>query len=311
MKTAPSGTATDIKRFYLGVDHKFNNVYSANVTTDFQYNSTLSATELFIKKAYVQAKYSDALTVRIGSADLPWVPFVEDTYGYRYLEQVVVDRDKFGTSADWGVHVLGKFGMDGMFAYQVSAVNGSGYKVAPGTGSAPRTNAIDLEGRLSGTFAKHLVVAVGGYTGKLGNDKVGSPATLHTANRFDTLIAWTDPKWRVGAEYFTATDWKNVTTVASDKTGGYSVFGSYKLNDTTAVFARVDSVTPSKTVAPSTKETYYNLGVSYSPAKIVDFSLAYKYDKVEKGTLSTGNGTIGGSTDGAYSEIGLFGQFRF
>ena len=32
---------------------------------------------------------------------------MEGVYGYRYVENTLVDRIKFGNSADWGVHVLG------------------------------------------------------------------------------------------------------------------------------------------------------------------------------------------------------------
>ncbi len=34
---SPTGTGFDIKRFYLIVDHKFDNVWAANLTTDAQY----------------------------------------------------------------------------------------------------------------------------------------------------------------------------------------------------------------------------------------------------------------------------------
>jgi len=90
-KVAPSGVGFDVKRFYLGVDHRFNDTYSANLTTDVQYSSAIGATELYIKKAFIQGKYSDALTVRLGSADMPWVPYVEDLYGYRYFEKTIAD----------------------------------------------------------------------------------------------------------------------------------------------------------------------------------------------------------------------------
>src|ERR1700679_2569673 len=36
---APSGTGFDVKRFYLIVDHTFNDVWSADLTTDAQYAS--------------------------------------------------------------------------------------------------------------------------------------------------------------------------------------------------------------------------------------------------------------------------------
>jgi hypothetical protein len=64
------------------------------------------------------------------------------------------------------------------------------------------------------------------------------------------------------------------------------------------------------------KDNYFNVGISYSPAKIVDFALVYKRDKADNGFLSTSNGTIGGlaqalGSNGTYDEIGLFGQVRW
>ena len=70
VKTDKSGFAFDIKRFYLGVDHKFNDQWSMNLTTDFQYSSAISSTEVYLKKAYIQYKLSDAFVLRAGAADL-------------------------------------------------------------------------------------------------------------------------------------------------------------------------------------------------------------------------------------------------
>jgi len=304
VKTTPSGTGFDIKRFYVGIDHKFNDVFSANVTTDFQYSSAISATELYIKKAYLQAKLSDALVLKVGSADLPWVPFAEDIYGYRYVENTLIDRTKFGTSADWGVHASGKFA-DGKVNYAVSIIDGAGYK-------APlRSKGMDIEGRISVVPIDHVTLAVGGYSGKLGKETEGATNIYHTANRFNALAAYTTKQYRIGVEYFSTEDWNNVTTTTSDKADGYSVFGSYAFNGQFSAFGRYDYVKPNKDTADSKKDNYFNVGLTYSPAKIVDFSLVYKRDSVENGTLATSNGTIGGSDKGTYDEVGLFGQFRF
>ena len=301
-RIAPSGVGFDIKRFYVGIDHKFNDVFSANVTTDFQYSSALSSTELFIKKAYLQAKISDALIVRLGSADLPWVPYAEDIYGYRYVENTLIDRDKFGTSADWGVHAIGTL-PGGIFSYAVSVIDGAGYK-------APlRSEGMDFEGRLSAKV-DNFNVAIGGYSGKLGKKQEGVP-TFHTAKRFNALAAYVAPTFRIGAEYFAADNWNNVTTVASDKSDGYSLFGGYSFTDQIGVFGRYDWVKPNKDTAPDKKDHYFNVGVTYSPAKIVDFSLVYKRDAIDNGTFATSNGTIGGLVKGTYDEVGLFGQFRW
>lgn len=69
--TAASGTGLDVKRFYLTVDHKFNDIWSANLTTDFQYSSAIGNTELFVKKAYVQGSFDPAFNLRVGAADMP------------------------------------------------------------------------------------------------------------------------------------------------------------------------------------------------------------------------------------------------
>ncbi|HTK72863.1 MAG TPA: hypothetical protein VL331_10250, partial [Croceibacterium sp.] len=34
-----NGTQAELKRFYFGVDHKFDDTFSANLTTDFRYNA--------------------------------------------------------------------------------------------------------------------------------------------------------------------------------------------------------------------------------------------------------------------------------
>lgn len=305
VKQPATGTGFDVKRFYLGVDHKFNDTYSANLTLDFNYVSNDGETQAFIKKAYLQAKYSDALTIRLGSADLPWVPFVEDLYGYRYIENTVIDRDKFGTSADWGIHALGKLGPNGALSYQVSVIDGAGYK-------APlRSKGMDVEARLSYKVGD-VTLGIGGYRGKLGKDIENTvPVVRHTASRFDAVAAYTTKTVRLGVEYFSAEDWNNVTTIASDKADGWSVFGSYKWDEKWSVFGRYDTVSPRKTTNSAMDDDYFNVGVSYSPTKIVDLALVYKRDKIDNGTFSTSNGTIGGSNDGTYDELGLFGQLRW
>ncbi|MBW8785312.1 MAG: hypothetical protein JF593_14555, partial [Novosphingobium sp.] len=62
---------------------------------------------------------------------------------------------------------------------------------------------------------------------------------------------------------------------------------------------------------PALRDNYFNLGIQWEPVKIVDLALVYKRDAVDRGTLATSNGTIGGSVNGTYDEVGLFGQVRF
>ena len=289
-KTDASGTGIDVKRFYLTVDHKFNDIWSANLTTDFNYVGNDGETQLFVKKAYLQGAFSPLATLRVGSANMAWIPFVEDWYGYRYVENTLVDRMKYGNSADWGLHL---FGDNGMFNYQVSAINGAGYK------NPSRSNHVDFEGRVGLQPVKGLMFAVGAYDGDLGKDTQSSPA-LHSARRYDAMAAWNRDGLRLGAEWFTADNWKNVTTPATDKASGYSLWGSYDFTSA-SVFARYDQVKPSKDLDPSLKDTYWNAGVAFPITKGVKVAVAYKDEKLRNNT----------TVDVHSREIGAWAEVKF
>jgi hypothetical protein len=301
---------------YLTVNHKFNDVFAANLTTDFTYDSTTKATQLYIKKAYLEAKLFDkALVIRGGSADMPWVPFVESLYGYRYVEKTMIDNYNYGASADWGVHVFGSL-FDNHIGYQVSVVNGEGYKIAS-TGTANRTNAMDVEGRVNASVG-HFTVAVGGYDGKLGHDVVGVP-TFNTAQRFDAIGAYTDNRIRLGIEYMYAKFWSDVTQIDPAKTNrseAVSAFASFAFTPQFSIFGRFDYLKPQETTNPNLHSNYYNVGLAYKPIGPLDFALVYKHDSVIDGLLSTGNGIIGTLSPsligkGEYDEIGVFTQLKF
>jgi hypothetical protein len=289
-KTDAAGTGLDVKRFYLSIDHKFNDTWSANLTTDFNYVSNDGETQLFVKKAYVQGAFSKLATLRVGSANMAWIPFVEDWYGYRYVENTVVDKLKLGNSADWGVHLLGD---NGMFNYQVSAVNGGGYK------NPSRSDHIDFEGRVGLQPVKGLMFAVGAYDGDLGKD-TPTVSTLHSARRYDAMAAWNRDGLRLGAEWFKADNWKNVATPATDTASGYSLWGSYDF-ERASVFARYDNVKPSKDLDPSLKDTYWNAGVAFPVTKGVKVAIAYKDERLRNNT----------NIDVHTREIGAWGEVKF
>lgn len=303
---AQSGVRTDVKRFYVTLDHAFDKTLSASLTTDFRYNSGGADEDVlfYVKKAYVQATLAPEFVVRVGAADMPWVPFVENIYGYRFVENVVVDRMKYGTSADWGVHIGGRFA-NGRVSYALSAVNGAGYRTL-----ARHSDTIDLEGRISVQPVKNLFLAVGGYTGKLGKSSAVA-TTPHRATRVNALVGYTGERLRGGIEYFSATNWNNVTTDFEDKTTGWSAFGSYAVTPKLALFGRYDWVNPDRKTNPALDDDYFNAGVHFQPMKGVDLALIYKRERVDNGFVRTSNGTIGGAGRGRYDEVGLWTQFRF
>jgi hypothetical protein len=300
-----SGTGFDVKRFYFVVGHQFDKIWSANLTTDFNYVANDSETQLFVKKAYFEGKFSDAFTLRVGSTDVPLVPFVEGLYGNRYIENVLVERIGLEASADWGLHALGGFANNKVH-YAVSAITGNGYK------NPSRSQTMDLDSRIDFEPIKGLTLAVFYRTGKRGLDKQ-SVSPLHTANRAEFLAAYVKPKFRVGAEFFQADNWNQVLSPLEDKADGQSIWGSIGVSKkkNVSVFARYDDAKPSKDLLPNLENKYFNVGVAFQPIPKLDIAFVYKQDKVENGTLKTSNGTIGGLNEGKHDEFGVWAQVQF
>ncbi len=336
-KVVPSGTGFDIKRLYLGVNHTFSKEITSGFVIDAQAagvangtaaqpgstSTRLNGANFYVKNAWLQYKFNDALVLRAGASDMPWIPFAEGVYGNRYIENVVSERVGIGTSADWGLHLSGLVGNPKSFnvTYAASVVNGAGYR------SPNRSNSVDLEGRIALNYMG-AVAAIGGYTGKLGADVqnvVTTPTTapIRTAKRFNALLGYVDKRIRVGTEYYYAKDFSQamVLGAAENVSWGLSNYAQLYFTPKFSVFGRYDQVKPSDYLAPHRYEVYYNLGLTYTPAKIVDISLVYKRDQVKTnnaafapGTLSTSNGTIGTTIvggQGTYDELGIFGQWRF
>lgn len=328
--TSNSGTGVDVKRFYLIVNEKFNDMWSAKLETDATYNSGQQV-DVYMKNAWLQMTLDPAFWVRLGESDLPWVPYVESIYGHRYVENVIVDRLKVGTSADWGLNIGGDL-LDKTLSYQISAVNGNGYK------NPTRSKDMDVEGRISYQPIAGLNLAIGGYEGKLGQDKYGNnvtiagtsvPVTYRTASRFDALAGYVGNGLRVGVEYFATNDWTNGITGSSDvpeltssgksnpsdKANGESVFASYDFTPMWGVFGRYDNAKLSKNLASGLEDKYFDVGLEAHPIKSVDVALVYKHEKMEGGlataSYSTTNGSAFSEADGKYDEVGIWTQVSF
>ncbi|MBQ4853548.1 carbohydrate porin [Rhodanobacter sp. B2A1Ga4] len=300
-KSDKSGFGLDVKRFYLGIDHKFNDIWSANLTTDFNYVSNDGQTNLFVKKAYVQGKFDDAAVFRVGSADMPWIPFAEKYYGFRYVENTLTDRLKYGNSADWGLHLGGDIGASKSLNYAVSVVNGNGYK-NPG-----RSKGVDVEGRVGFVPFENMIVAVGGYSGHRGQETENINAP-NTAQRGDFMVAYASKDFRLGAEYFTAKNWNNVLTTATDKADGYSLWGSVAVADGVNLFARYDNAKLSKTLDSANKDVYYNAGVEFQVTKGFKLAGVWKHEKADKSVTTPVPPHVQNTKT---NEIGVFGEVSF
>ncbi|MGH8298403.1 MAG: porin [Steroidobacteraceae bacterium] len=348
--TSNSGTGVDVKRFYLMVNEKFDSMWSAKLESDATYNSVTASTctgsglttkcttgttsqqvDVYMKNAWLQMTLDPAFWVRLGESDMPWILFDERVYGHRYVEHTLIDRLHFGNSTDWGLHVGGD--VDGkLLSYQLSAVNGAGYK------NPTRSKDMDVAGRVSLQPLPGVIIGLGGYSGKLGQDKddnlvtvdtVAVPQAYRTANRVDALAAYVAHGLRVGVEYFSASNWTNGISGAddvpeftssgkanpSDKADGTSVFASYDFTPMWGVFGRWDQAKLSQDLAPGLKDQYVNVGLEAHPIRNVDVALVYKHEKMDGGpatsTFSTTNGGGFNEANGKYDEVGIWTQASF
>ena len=181
----------DIKRFYVGIDHKFNDIFSANVTTDFTYDSGAGATQVYIKKAYLRSQ-SGADARHPPGLDRPAVGSLRRRRLWLSLCRKHADRPHaISAPRPTGASMLKGKLANGIIEYAVSAVNGAGYK------KTYRTKGVDVEGRVSAHFQRHhrwRSAAIPASSAL----KQGT-TTYHTANRFDALAAYTgqgDPRRR-------------------------------------------------------------------------------------------------------------------
>jgi len=330
----PNGIGTDVKRAYFIVNHTFDDIWSANLTTDFNFASfkdscsvtggakgetctvttTTPETQLFVKKIYVQGKFDPMFVFRMGSSDAPWIPFAEGVYGYRFVENTLIDRtiggvnSSFGNSADWGLNASGG---NEMVNYSFSIVNGNGYK------NPSRSKSVDEEGRIAVTpLDGSLILAAGFYTGKRGQDTEAeeaklAPNGLNSVSRTDYLIAWKNSGLTVGFEGFTASKWFDVTnsapTAKTNSSSGTSLYASYDFPGTAlSVFGRYDDVKPLKDTDSSMEDKYYNAGVAWKSNSNITWALVYKSDKV------TDNEKLGNTTDDLKTqEIGVWAQIKY
>ncbi|HEX7326538.1 MAG TPA: carbohydrate porin [Rhodanobacteraceae bacterium] len=289
-RATASGDRFDVKRLYLSLTHQFDQTWSAAVTTDFNYASTGRGTRFFVKKAYVQGRFGKLAVLRIGSANTPWIAFVEHWYGYRFVENTLIDRLKFGNSADWGVHLLGN---DGRIDYQVSVLNGAGYR------DPSPSHSVDVAARVGYQPINGLVIAAGAYAGDRGKGTTAAPA-LRRAQRYDAMIAYAAHGIRVGAEWFRATDWNHVAKPGTDAARGWSLWGSYAFG-AASVFARYDRALPSRRLDASLVDTYYNAGIAFRVSRNLRVAVAYKDEKLQNGS----------TPDIRSREIGVWGAVQF
>ena len=232
---------------------------------------------VFVKYAYWQHKYSDALTIKAGQNHTPLVDHLEGKmWGRRYISPIFVDKFHAETSSDLGVSILGKATKS--IDYYVSIMNGEGYThKTDGTGYA-----------IMGRVEWHDAGAHVGIFNHTENDHSGIAG--YDPTRVDVFGWWENQTFKIGGQYLTADDGSSKTRFDNGK--GYNLLADLKLGKTT-VFARYDTMDERNN---GNNHTLAIAGVEFKAAKGV--KVAFDYQTEDKGTPgSTSVDTIGAHTE--------------
>lgn len=282
----------DLKRLYLDADYAFDPAWSAHVTTDINWLRGERDPDVWLKHAYVQRQWSDGTRLRVGVDDMPVLSLTSQWYGYRYVDSIATSMQKVDTAADWGVHLKGK--LAARLDYAVAVVTGGGYK-RPTHGRRA-----DVEALMAWHTSAHTMLALGGFDGQLAASDDARPL-YHTARRLDLLAGYADDIWRLGMRYSYASNWANLYSVASERTGSWSAWGSVQVAPQWSVFARYDNAQPTRLREPSRRAVYGNAGVQWQPVKRLRLALAFK-----RNALRHADGEIRRS-----NEAGIWSEFSF
>ena len=260
------GWELDLKRFYLDFSHKFDENWSAVVTTDVQWRRQQDPTDVWFRHAYVQCKLPDGQLLQLGVAPLPWIDYIARKVGYRYVDPSLTPMNQFAGPTDLGVHYSNK---NDNVSYAVSVVTGGGFK-------KPRVgDSVDVEAYAAWHIAPGFDIAVGGYRGARTQDKDEAPK-INTAERFNASINYQVKSIRLGVEYVHNNNWGQVASLVKVAKSGWGSWASYRYAPKQSVFERYDTTKPNRRLNPGYEKDYVQVGWDWKVAPYLTVAIVGK-----------------------------------
>lgn len=273
----------DVKRFYLNLDHQFNDDWSLTVTTDVQWQRQQDPTDIWFRHAYIKRNFNQGSTLKIGVAELPWIDYIARRVGYRYVDQSLTPKNKLAGPTDLGIHYGHK---SAHFSYAVSAITGGGFQ-KPTVGDR-----IDLEASAVWHINKQFDFALGAYQGTRALDKDEAEKN-HTAERFNAALSYLHQGVRFGVEYVYNDNWNQVNKIPQDASSGWGTWASYAFKPGYSAFARYDTINPNRRLNASLERDYIQLGVDYKATSYLTLALVAKQSNIDSATVERTQNEVG------------------
>jgi len=294
----------NLTRSYFSAETNLDDTWSVAFKVDVSNeakNKLSKANSIFLKQAQLTGHFMPEFNAKLGVIGTAWVGNEEHMFGHRYISKGFVDTQGLDSSADAGLGVFGKVA-DGMFHYEVDAINGKGYGDTTSTGST------DINSRF-GIDVSGLTVDLGLRSGYMGT-KLTTQSNTGTKYLLTQLMVTygMGHDFRVGG--IVINDKATPSASAAGKLTGMDLFAQGKFNDQFGAFAtyqtaKLDAAGVAlvggigkMTGAATEKRTV--VSVDYQAQKNVLLSLALT-------NVKDLNGVAGNKENVA----GLYSQFKF
>ncbi len=241
----------ELDRAYLGYQYDLGKGLSVKGVIDMGTKTDDNDRVAYMKNALVTWKTGD-WTLNGGLISTTQFNMVEKHWGYRYLYKSFQDEYKFGSSADLGVSAAWKAA--DWLSLDAIVTNGEGYKkIQSGDG---------LAYGLGATFTPLKGLSVRLYAGL--NEQMAEGA--ENVMNYSAFVGYKAECFSFGAEYNIM---ENEKGVEDRNKSGFSVYGTFKANDKSEIFARFDDLSSKDDWNKSKDESVLLIGAQFKCGKYV------------------------------------------
>jgi hypothetical protein len=281
-----------MRRVNLTWDEKFDDTFSARVRLETGSAGSFVPDEqnimvTFVKDAWIRWKKGQT-SVILGLSDTPSHSFTETVWGYRHLEKIPGELQRYFSSRDMGIAVKGDIGEAKRLGYHVMVGNG-----------ASTSNEIDSEKKVAGSMHFWLTQALvleayGDFEARTGDQD---------RTTFRGFAGYKADKLRAGAEYVMQTRDRGDGT--SYDLSVVSGFAAGAVSEKVWLVGRVDRAldpgtsdpgAPYFTMDGSVKSTFILAGVEFQARENISFTPNVEmalYDDPDDGGEAPENDIVG------------------
>lgn len=246
---------------YFTYDYDISDKFSTRLRVE--YNSpdfTKKSANLtpYVKDAYLKLKF-EKFSLLLGISPTPTWELIEEFWGYRSVEKTPLDLQKFGSSRDFGIALIGKAGSKVKLGYYLMFGNGEGL-------ASENNKFKKIMGEIHFELPHFFIQIYGDWAeGEGHTDKY----------TYQGFLGLKTDKFKIGTQYAGQIRQKD-----PDKQDTYEVasgFLTYNLNEKLTLLLRYDKMfDPSPTEIPyipfaQAKSNLLIAGIDFKPNELVSF----------------------------------------